>query len=111
MPPPLRDAYGGLAGDGDAGDPASYRPISLTSCMAKVMEHMVKARLQQFLEARGLLPPEQAGFRSSRCCVVARGICSVLCAPLCATSLLPERWSACIARVELTRDTRVRALR
>ena len=44
----------------------SYRPISLTSCVSKLMEKMVNTRLVQVLESRGLLPEEQSGFRKMR---------------------------------------------
>ena len=46
--------------------PASYRPISLTSCVCKVMEKMVNRRLVWFLESNNLLAKEQCGFRQSR---------------------------------------------
>jgi ribonuclease HI len=44
----------------------SFRPISLTSNVAKTMERLVKARLQFWLEANGKLSAYQAGFRSQR---------------------------------------------
>ena len=52
----------------DPTDPASWRPISLTSCVAKVAERLVQGRVQHLLESRGLLRPEQAGFRRARSC-------------------------------------------
>jgi hypothetical protein len=49
-----------------AGAPSSYRPVALTSCVAKVMERLVADRLGYFLESRGLLASCQAGFRRGR---------------------------------------------
>ena len=45
---------------------ASYRPISLTSCLSKVFERIVNNRLSWFLESKRLLPNAQSGFRSGR---------------------------------------------
>ena len=42
---------------------SSYRPISLTSCLSKVMEKMVLFRLAVFLERRHFVKPYQSGFR------------------------------------------------
>jgi len=44
----------------------SYRPVSLTSNVAKVMERLVRARLQYVTERWGLLNPQQAGYRRCR---------------------------------------------
>ena len=47
-------------------DPAevdSYRPIALTSILAKTMEKIIHARLNWFLEKQQLITPVQAGFR------------------------------------------------
>ena len=46
---------------------ASYRPISLTSCLGKILERMIADRLMFVLEERELLSPNQAGFRQGRC--------------------------------------------
>ena len=45
----------------------SYRPISLTSCVAKVFEKIIKSRLQWHLDKFGLIPNFQAGFRPGFC--------------------------------------------
>lgn len=44
----------------------NYRPISLTSCICKVMEKMVNARLMYYLESGNFLTPVQYGFRKVR---------------------------------------------
>jgi len=43
--------------------PSSYRPITLSSCLAKLMEKIVNSRLMKYLEANNLLTPHQFGFR------------------------------------------------
>ena len=46
--------------------PASFRPISLTSCISKLFERIVLTRLLFFLESNSILSPRQAGFRPGR---------------------------------------------
>lgn len=48
------------------GDPESYRPISLASCLLKVLEKMVKNRLQWWLETEKKIPKGQFGFRQNK---------------------------------------------
>ncbi len=43
----------------------NYCPISLASCLCKVLEKMVNARLMWFLESGNFLTPVQYGFRNS----------------------------------------------
>ena len=47
-------------------EPASYRPISLTSCACKLFERIINNRLRVYLESNELLSPFQNGFRPSR---------------------------------------------
>ena len=46
--------------------PASFRPISLTSCVSKLFERIILSRLLFFLESNSILSPIQAGFRPGR---------------------------------------------
>ena len=46
--------------------PASFRPISLTSCVSKLFEHIIPSRLLYFLESDSILSPHQTGFRPGR---------------------------------------------
>ena len=45
---------------------SSYRPISLLSVIGKLLERLVKTRLEHFLESHNKLDPSQAGFRKTR---------------------------------------------
>ena len=47
-------------------DPASYRPISLTSCASKLFERMVNGRIRVYLEENKILSEFQNGFRPNR---------------------------------------------
>ena len=48
-----------------ASDLASFRPISLTSCMVKVLERMLAERLYYIGESQGLFSYLQDGFRKA----------------------------------------------
>jgi hypothetical protein len=50
----------------DKQQPSSYRPISLLSCLGKLLEKIVKQRLTLEVERRNILPAHQAGFRSKK---------------------------------------------
>ena len=45
---------------------ASYRPISLTSCVCKLMERIINKRMQWHFEQESVIIPEQAGFQKFR---------------------------------------------
>ena len=47
-------------------DPEKYRPISLTSCLGKLVERLIKKRLYEFLESKDLLVKQQSGFRNKK---------------------------------------------
>ena len=51
----------------DAKDTTSYRPISLTSCLGKLLEKIIANRLTYVMEKRGIISDDQAGFRQNRC--------------------------------------------
>jgi ribonuclease HI len=55
-----------LKPDKDATLAESYRPIALTSALAKTAEKMVNLRLYTYLESNNIIEPEQAGFRQNR---------------------------------------------
>ena len=58
-------------GKSDYYSPSSYRPISLTSVLGKLMERIILARLEAYIEGNRLLDEEQQGFRRFRCTTYA----------------------------------------
>ena len=46
--------------------PASFRPISLTSCVSKLFERIILSRLLFFVESNSILSARPAGFRPGR---------------------------------------------
>ena len=46
--------------------PASFRPISLTSCVSKLFQRIILSRLLFFLKSNSILSLRQAGFRPGR---------------------------------------------
>lgn len=55
-----------LKPDKPSDDCNSYRPISLSSCIGKVFECMLKGRLEWYVESSNLIPDQQFGFRKGR---------------------------------------------
>lgn len=45
----------------------NLRPISLTSCVGKLLEHVIQTRLTCFMEQNNLWPHEMVGFRPHLC--------------------------------------------
>ena len=50
-------------------DLASYRPVSLTSCIAKIAERMIADRLYYLAEQNNWFSSLQAGFRRGHSCM------------------------------------------
>ena len=46
--------------------PENYRPISLTSCLCKLLEKIINIRLMWYLEINNLISKKQSGFRKNR---------------------------------------------
>ena len=55
-----------LKSDKDPTDPTSYRPISLTSCLCKIMKKIINNKLIWYLENNKCINKEQSGFRYNR---------------------------------------------
>ena len=51
---------------GDKSEPSSYRPVSLTSVISKVMERILKATFMSHLENNNLLTKAQHGFSKKK---------------------------------------------
>lgn len=51
---------------GDNKDPENYRPISILPVFSKILEKVLKRRLQRYFETEGLLNNQQYGFRQKR---------------------------------------------
>ena len=51
---------------GAKGDPANYRPVSLTCVVGKVMESILRDRIVEHLERNSLIRPSQHGFMAGR---------------------------------------------
>jgi ribonuclease HI len=47
-------------------DPSSYRPIALSSVLVKIAEHLIKNRLEWYVESNALLSNSQYGFRKGK---------------------------------------------
>ena len=53
---------------GNRSSPANYRPISLTSVLCKVMEHVIFHHIMSFFTSLNTLNPLQHGFRPNHSC-------------------------------------------
>jgi len=53
---------------GNRSDPVNYRPISLTSVLCKMFEHIITSNLAKFLEDNHLFNKDQFGFRKHLSC-------------------------------------------
>ena len=53
---------------GSRSDPLNYRPISLTSIISKILEHVIAHNINSFLESNGILADCQHGFRRHHGC-------------------------------------------
>src|SRR6218665_829297 len=54
---------------GNRSDPCSYRPVSLTSVMCKVMERIVKDNIVEHLNEYNVIKGSQHGFTRGRSCL------------------------------------------
>ena len=52
--------------DANPKDPACYRPISITSCLARLFERLILERLTAYLNGKGIILAQQSGFRRKR---------------------------------------------
>ena len=53
---------------GEHYDPANYRPVSLTSVVCKLLEHVVVSNVMKHFETNKILTDNQHGFRRERSC-------------------------------------------
>ena len=54
------------AGKGTYSNPGSYRPISISSYIGKLIEKIIAKRIQRYLDLIGLHDPDQEGFMEAR---------------------------------------------
>jgi hypothetical protein len=50
----------------NSSNPRDYRPISLTSCLAKVAERLMLTKIKEFLDKNKIIIKQQSGFRQKR---------------------------------------------
>ena len=53
---------------GDKSQPVNYRPVSLTSVLCKIMEHVLFQHIMNHLDKHNILVDFQHGFRNKRSC-------------------------------------------
>ena len=52
----------------DRSNPANYRPVSLTSVVCKILEHILHGHIMKHFEKYNILADQQHGFRKGRSC-------------------------------------------
>ena len=67
---------------GSTTSPANYRPISLVSCISKVMECVIIDEVQKFLQDNKLITHAQYGFQSGSSTVTIQLLDLAICARL-----------------------------
>ncbi len=50
----------------NSSNPKDYRPISLTSCLAKLAEKLIAINLKYYLDENNIILKQQSGFRKNR---------------------------------------------
>ena len=58
----------GIYKKGDKQEPANYRPVSLTSVMCKVLEHIIYSQIMSHYNKHNFLSEYQHGFRRGYSC-------------------------------------------
>jgi len=53
---------------GDRSQPSNYQPISLTSIVSKIFEHILSSHITKHMEMNNILHQQQYGFRCNRSC-------------------------------------------
>ena len=53
---------------GSRSNPLNYRPVSLTSILSKLMEHIICHNINNYLDSNNILSESQHGFRKNRGC-------------------------------------------
>lgn len=61
---------------GDRSEAINYRPVSLTSIVCKLLEHVVCSRLMSHLDSHGIITDRQHAFRRLHSCVTQ--LCTVI---------------------------------
>ena len=57
---------------------SKFRPISLASCILKLMERILSTRILHYIEKINFIPKNQFGFRKGKSCSIALAKCSCL---------------------------------
>ena len=50
----------------NSSNPKEYRPISMTSCIAKLAERLILSKMREFMDKNNIIIKQQSGFRKQR---------------------------------------------